>query len=69
MAARTEVDQGDDYCENSDDERQQSVEVRDISTPSLLYLSLPLPLTSLSLQVEEYYSDTSDGKLHDILLN
>ena len=67
MAARTEVDQGDDYCENSDDERQQSVEVRDISTPSLLYLSLPL--TSLSLQVEEYYSDTSDGKLHDILLN
>lgn len=67
MAARTEVDQGDDYCENSDDERQQSVEVRDISTPSHLYLSLPL--TSLSLQVEEYYSDTSDGKLHDILLN
>ena len=67
MAARTEVDQGDDYCENSDDERQQSVEVRDTSTASHLYLSLPL--TFLSLQVEEYYSDTSDGKLHDILLN
>lgn len=67
MAARTEVDQGDDYCENSDDERQQSVEVRDTSTPSHLYLSLLF--TSLSLQVEEYYSDTSDGKLHDILLN
>ena len=28
MAVRTEVDQGDDDYENSDEDRQQSVEVR-----------------------------------------
>ena len=32
--------------------------------PSPPPLSLPL-----SLQVEEYYSDTSDGKLYDLLFN
>ena len=43
MAAKTEIDQGDYECENSDDERQQSVEVRYTSFYLYFFSSSPPP--------------------------